>query len=613
MVRGRRPTPRVAVLLCALAVGGLAAAGALALPSGSAAQCVPVVSPCPTMTTTTTTGTQPAPPPGFQPAAPSPGGGGSGGGTLQVLQHEDFQHLDPGQAYFTLDYPVAYATQRPLYSFAPGTTTQLTPDLADSPPTISADGRTVTVHIRSGVRFSPPVNREVTSADVAYAIERGANPNVGNGYFAPYFGALVGALKASGGPIPGITTPDAHTIVFHLDRPAASFFARALSLPLTAPVPPEFARPLDAQRPTAYGNYLVATGPYMVQSDGRGNVIGVGYHPGRAAVLVRNPNWSPATDYRPAHLDEVDIAIGGGAAAIGSAVLSGSHVVQGDPPVPSAAATAQRTGQLSVTPGGSVLYVALDNHRGPFANRQVRRALWAALNRNAMVAASGPAGGHLATHFIYPGITGFQEAGGAAGPRVPYARHAGGDLPLARSYLRRAGFRGGRYTGGHRVLVVGATGSPNTAYAEIVNRALRALGFRARLLLVDQPVMYGKYCGVPAREVDVCPDVGWIGDFGDPQTVLDVPFNGRAITPTNNSNWGQVNDPQINRAMAAAELVQGAGRPAAWARVDRLLVAKAVAVPFLFGTGLAIEARDVAGVADVWNQGGWDYDFTALR
>ena len=34
---------------------------------------------------------------------------GKKGGTLTVFQHEDFQHLDPGESYFSLDYDVIYA------------------------------------------------------------------------------------------------------------------------------------------------------------------------------------------------------------------------------------------------------------------------------------------------------------------------------------------------------------------------------------------------------------------------------------------------------------------------------------------------------------------------
>ena len=39
--------------------------------------------------------------------------GGKRGGTLNVLNNEDFEHIDPGQTYFSIDYEVMFATQRP--------------------------------------------------------------------------------------------------------------------------------------------------------------------------------------------------------------------------------------------------------------------------------------------------------------------------------------------------------------------------------------------------------------------------------------------------------------------------------------------------------------------
>jgi peptide/nickel transport system substrate-binding protein len=202
------------------------------------------------------------------------------GGRLTVYTSEDFQHLDPGQAYFTNDYAIMYATQRPLFIFQPNSAGTLAPDLATDVPTpanggVTDGGRTITVHIEHGVHYSPPVNREVTSSDVAYAIERGANPNVANPYFPSYFGAgapapLVGAQssKYAGGPIPGIQTPNKYTIVFHLLKPGSTMFLQALSMPLSSPVPPEYVRPMDKHAPTAYGSkYEVATGPYMLQSN----------------------------------------------------------------------------------------------------------------------------------------------------------------------------------------------------------------------------------------------------------------------------------------------------------------------------------------------------------
>ena len=560
------------------------------------------------------------PPAGVKTPETEPQSGGRRGGTLTVLNHADFERLDPGQAYGSVDYQAVYATQRPLYSYKPNTFSSPSPDLASGPPQISADRKTVTVHIRSGVRFSPPVNREVTSADVAYAIDRGLNANVANPYFRTYFSSLAGASeaekKADGGPIAGITTPNPHTIVFRLTEPKAQILAAALVLPLSAPVPEEFAKPLDAHKPTEYGNYLIATGPYMFKSNA-GKVLGVGYQPGTSAVLVRNPNWNAATDFRPAYLNQINIQIGADPEVIGRQVLEGSGMVQNDEvaqPIVQLAYEHFRS-QLEISPGAGSNYIAVNNKQGPFANVNLRKAFWAAIDRVALGKTRGGAlVTNVMTHFIYPEIPGFEQAGGLAGPQVDYNNYPSGNMRVAEKYMRLAGYPSGRYTGAKTVQVVGATGSPSAAGAEVVNQTLRNLGFKTRFSLVEVSTMYAKFCGVPAEEIDVCPNVGWVADFGDPQAVLDVTFNGEHIEPEGNSNWGQVNDPTINRMMAAAAPIVGtAARAEAWAKIDRELVAQAAAIPFSWNKQPNIESTNVAGVGDVWNLGTWDYSFTSLK
>jgi peptide/nickel transport system substrate-binding protein len=543
--------------------------------------------------------------------------GGKRGGTLTVLNQTDFEQIDPGLAYYNIDYEVVYATQRPLFSYKPNTFSNPSPDMASEAAQISEGGKTITVHIRKGVHFSPPVNREVTSADVAYAIERGANPNVGNPYFEAYFSSLAGVKQATGGPFPGISTPNKSTIVFHLTEPKAPIVLAALVLPLSAPVPEEYAKPYDARKPTEYGNYQVATGPYMFKSSSAGKVLGIGYQPGKSATLVRNPNWNPATDSRPAYLNQIDIKIGGDPTVIGRQVLEGSEMIQNETPAQPTVKLAYekfRT-QMQISPGAGDHYIAVDNKQGPFSNVNVRKAFWAALNRTAMnKARGGELVTNVMTHFIYPEIPGFEAAGGLKGPQVDYNDYPEGNAAVAAKYMKLAGYPSGRYTGAKTLQIVGSSGSPNSQDAEIVNQTLENLGFKTKFTLVDSSVMYSKYCGTPAEAIDVCPSVAWGADFGDAQAALDVPFNGKNIVPTGNNNWGLVNNPEINKAMDAAELVVGVqARAAAWAQVDRKLVAQAVAIPFDWDKSPSIESKDVAGVGDLWNTGQWDYSYTSLK
>jgi peptide/nickel transport system substrate-binding protein len=544
--------------------------------------------------------------------------GGKRGGTLNVVNHEDFEHIDPGQSYFAIDYEAVYATNRPLYSYKPNNFKEPVPDMAEGPAQVSADAKTITIHIRHGVHFSPPVNREVTSADVAYALDRGMNPNVANPYFEAYFGSLEGIKGANGGPIAGIKTPDKYTIVLHLTEPKAAIAVSALVLPVSAPVPEEYAKKLDAKKPSEYGNYQVATGPYMWKADSSGKVLGVGYQPGKSATFVRNPNWSASTDYRPGYLDQINLSIGGDTTVIGRQVLEGSHMVQNDTPAQPIVKLAfeKFRKQLLVAPGAGNRYVSLNNSHGPFTNVNLRKAVWAALNREAMDKARG---GSLvtivATHYIYPEIPGFEQAGGVTGPKFDYNEHPQGDMAVAEKYMKLAGYPSGKYTGGQTLQVVGSTGNPAAEDAEITNQTLKSLGFKTKFNLVDHATMYAKYCGVVKEEIDVCPNVGFLADFGDPQGVLNVAFNGKyIITNGSNSNWPQANHPKINKAMEAAETVVGtSARAEAWGKIDRELVEEAVAPVWDWDKQPAIESKDVAGVAQVWNEAGWDYSFTSLK
>jgi peptide/nickel transport system substrate-binding protein len=546
--------------------------------------------------------------------------GGKRGGVLNEVQTEDFEHLDPGQAYFQLDYQITSAAQRPLYAYKPNTFTQTSPDLAEGPAQLSDGNKMITITIRKGVHFSPPVNREVTAADVVYAFERVANPNVANPYYLGYLGSVEGMKSANGGPIPGVKATGKYTLQVKLTEPQAPIVVASMVLPWTAPVPKEYAAKFDAKKPSEYGNYQVATGPYMLKANGEGKVLGTGYQPGKSATLVRNPNWNPSTDFRPAYLNQINISIGGDPNVVGRQVLEGSDMVQSDAPAAPVLKLAlqQHRSQVVISGGGGAgdRYIAINNSDGPFKNVNLRKALWAATDREALNRLrGGKTVADVMTHYLWNGIAGFEEAGGYPGPQVDYNEHPQGDMAVAEKYMKLAGYPSGKYTGSETLQVVGDSEAPANNVAEAVNQTLRNLGFKTKLNLVEHTVMYSKYCGVVSEKIDVCPNVGWVPDFGDPQAVLDVPFNGNLIVQNGtNSNWGLVNDPKINAAMEeAAKVVGEKARGEAWAKIDRELVEGAVAVPYQWAKEPYIESKDVAGVSQYWNAGTWDYTFTSLK
>jgi peptide/nickel transport system substrate-binding protein len=541
------------------------------------------------------------------------------GGVLTVLWGGDVDHIDCGQAYYQMSYFICYSTQRPLYSYKPDDAATIVPDLAKSAPEVSADGKTVTVKLRTGVKFSPPVDRAVTSKDVKYAIERGFFSSVANGYAGAYFGDISGAKVGAdpGTTISGIETPDDETLVIKLDRATGGVLAAgALAMPMTAPVPEEYAKPFDAKTQSTYGDNQVATGPYMIENNAAGKAIG--YEAAKKIHLVRNPNWDKSTDFKPAYLDEINNLEGNDDPDVASRrILTGQSMLNGDwSPSPAIVkqATQQYKSQITFVGGAGNRYVAMNTKVKPFDNINIRKAVSAGFDRVAMrLTRGGALVGDIATHYIMPGKPGFDEAGGMEGTGVDFLPPDGKpNLELAAEYLKKAGYPSGKYTGTEPILMVGSNTGVAGKTAEVTKENFEKLGFKVTLRLVNTNTMYTKFCNTPSAQVAVCPNVGWIADFSDGQTILDPTFNGKNILDQANSNWPQLDDPAINKAMDAAELLPADQRAAAWGNIDKMVTAQAAAVPWLWDKQAILESPNVNGVATQFNAQ-WDLNFTSLK
>ena len=142
-----------------------------------------------------------------------------------------------------------------------------------------------------------------------------------------------------------------------------------------------------------------------------------------------------------------------------------------------------------------------------------------------------------------------------------------GDPELAAEYMKKAGFSSGKCEGADcEITMVGDDSPPGSDTAAVVKSQLEELGFEVNFQKVTHDIMYTKFCSTPSNAPQVCPNVGWLKDFNDGQSMLDPTFNGENIVPENNSNWPQLNDPEINKAIDDATLVddpRSATRPGA--------------------------------------------------
>jgi peptide/nickel transport system substrate-binding protein len=338
------------------------------------------------------------------------------------------------------------------------------------------------------------------------------------------------------------------------------------------------------------------------------------YSAGKHITLVRNPNWDASTDYRPAYLDRVDWTTGADTNVAGRQTLTGRHLIMTDSPSASIVklAVQRYKNQAAFVPLGN-RYISMNTQVKPFDNLNLRKAVIAATDRVALQKTrGGPVAGDVATHYLAPNAPGFDAAGGMKGPDLDFLANPNGDPKLAAEYMKKAGFPSGKYSG-PPITMVGDNSDPASKSAQVALATFQRLGFKVNFRSVSHDTMYSKFCNVPKQKVQVCPNVGWLPDFPDGYAWMWAPFNSEAVVPENNSNWPQLKDPAVDKAMLDAEAqTDPTKRADAWGKVDRMVTERAVAVPWFWDKQPNLESKDVQGVIAQWNAD-WDLSFTSLK
>jgi peptide/nickel transport system substrate-binding protein len=183
----------------------------------------------------------------------------------------------------------------------------------------------------------------------------------------------------------------------------------------------------------------------------------------------------------------------------------------------------------------------------------------------------------------------------------------------AEAMLKKAGFKSGKYTGPQITQAADNT-PPGSNTAAVVANSLAKIGMNVKTISVEHSAMYTRFCGVPKNEPNICPNVGWIADFHEPQADLDANFNGKSIVPANNVNWSQLNDPTINKLMDKAEVeLNPEKRYAEWGQIDKLITTSAAAIPWIWEDSPTLYSTKVTPATELWNGGEPDVSFMSVK
>jgi peptide/nickel transport system substrate-binding protein len=486
------------------------------------------------------------------------GGGGGGearqGGSITISQTSQPDYLDPALGYTVNSWEALWLAYTPpvTYKRAEGTEgTELIPGVAEELPEVSEDGKTVTFTMRKGLKFSD--GRPLKASDFEHTIKRVLNLESGaSAFYLVIEGAqeYVDAGKPEG-DISGIETNDETGKVTLELTTADGTILNILAMTFAGVVPGDTPfKNLSADPPPGIGPYRFTRSV-----------------PNREFVMEKDPNFN-IPGIPKGNVDTITTRIVTSAERQTQDVISGELDFMQDPPP--ADLLPQVKGEYSDRYEEQVAidtyYFFMNSQLPPFDKKEVRQAVNFATDSQAL---SRLFGGRLAPgcNFLPPDVAGYEKI-----DPCPYGDPAEpADLERARQLITDAGVEG------ESVDVYTNNDENRPEIGQYLADMLNKIGLKANLKVLDAGVYFATIGNEKTR-----PHIGfanWYQDFPHPANFLFL-VDGDTNQPTNNQNFGRVDDPELNKLIDEVEAAPAEGATEQAAEADRRAVEEAYVAPY---------------------------------
>lgn len=537
-------------------------------------------------------------------ASPEQSSAGQPGGTIRILSSADgLASLDPQVVYNGEDFAFLGATiTRTLTAYAISADriegTSLVPDMATDTGRASNQFTKWEFTLRDGIIWQD--GTPVTCADVKYGTSRTFDVGISQGgptYAVTYLDIPTAEDGSSEyqGPTTGkgqalfdkavTCSADNRTIAFNLNQ-SVTDFNDVVTLQEFAAVPTSITAGDD------YSPNVQSNGPYMIQTYETG--------PGGKLALVRNPNWSKASDpYRSALPDAWVMEFGIEKSAIDERVIQDSGDDQYAltlnltsallPPEFNDPALASRRVNMY---DPFLRYTAVNAQLLP--DIKVRQAIGVALDREALRQYSGGEfAGDLADGVVTPNIgidyapTGLWE--GLLGQPVPPS----GDPEFARKLLAEAGVKDLTITLDY------SQSQEDDPVAAIYVESLKRAGIKVKL----NPIEPGQYYGSIIEGGNELMIGGWGPDWSNASSVIP-----RLLTVAGGWDLSQVDDKAFNAKVGAALVEPDRSVQATmWQQLNTEAARNMWVIPTLFEKEQRLAGSKVGPLYITPSYGAWPY------